>query len=194
MRAVVGILVMATGCFGQSLVENSAAAAGGSVGGVAGRKVGEGIANIFNKVDKAAGKAAKTGDTPSNPPPGAMGNEPLIEVGPGVPRGESMVPPPPPVKRTPVRRASHVAAPVPVVAPVVAAPLAAPAPQVTIDDLHKMTAGMARANVLSMGEPAVRITMIDDGRLLEIYRYMEKDSTIGAVRLVDGSVERVDAR
>src|SRR5271170_2918159 len=50
---------------GQSLVEGAAAAAGGSVGGIAGKKVSDGLTNIFEKIDKQTAKAAKTGDTKS---------------------------------------------------------------------------------------------------------------------------------
>jgi hypothetical protein len=50
---------------------------------------------------------------------------------------------------------------------------------------------MTRGEVLQLGPPTARITMFDDGHLLEIYRYQAKDTTIGVVRLVDGSVSAV---
>lgn len=192
MRGLTCVLFLATTVYGQSMLETGAAAAGGSVGGVAGKSVGEGLANIFNKVDQAAGKAAKTG---SNPKTASNPNAPLMEVGPGVPKGGSFVPPPPPMRRTAVRktaRALRVPAAAAVAPPVI--PPAAPLLEVTTGDLKKVVAGMDRENVLQMGPPAVRITMFDDGHLLEIYRYMENDTTIGVVKLVDGSVESVRTR
>src|SRR5580658_7857229 len=49
--------------YGQSMIETAAAAAGGSVGGVAGKKVSDGLTSIFEKVDKSAAKAAKSGNS-----------------------------------------------------------------------------------------------------------------------------------
>jgi hypothetical protein len=172
------------------MVESAAAAAGGSVGGVAGRKVGEGLANIFNKVDKSAAKAAKTDASKTSP---IADPDPLMEVGPGKPRAESSVPPPPPVHHTAVHKAARVRAheaapaPVPAAAPVAPRPL----PEVSASDLKRVAAGMTRGEVLQLGPPTARITMFDDGHLLEIYRYQAKDTTIGVVRLVDGSVSAV---
>src|SRR5471030_2313169 len=71
---------------GQSMLEAGAAAAGGSVGGVAGKKVSDGLTKIFEKVDKQTAKAAKAGETKKAANP-ADSNTPLLEVGPGVPRG-----------------------------------------------------------------------------------------------------------
>jgi hypothetical protein len=48
--------------------------------------------------------------------------------------------------------------------------------------------------VLKFGAPASRITMIDDGHLVEIYRYQARDTTFGVVRLSDGSVSSVQVR
>jgi hypothetical protein len=75
----------------------------------------------------------------------------------------------------------------------VAAPVAPPppVPEVTASDLKKVETGMKRSDVLQLGPPTARITMFDDGHLLEIYRYQAKDTTIGVVRLVDGSVSAV---
>jgi len=53
-----------------------------------------------------------------------------------------------------------------------------------------MSPGMNRSAVLNMGEPASRITMYDDGHLVEIYSYRN----IGHVRLSDGSVASIENR
>jgi len=45
-----------------------------------------------------------------------------------------------------------------------------------------------------MGAPASRITMYDEGHLVEIYRYQSRDTTFGVVRLSDGSVSSVQVR
>jgi hypothetical protein len=185
---------------GQSMVETAAAAAGGSVGGVAGKKVSDGLSAIFEKVDKSTAKAAK-GNSPAkgaaspartggNAGTGGESNTPLLEVGPGVPRPDgSNVPPPPPLRRASVRRAAPTQdLPPPIVPP--PAPMA-PAPQMTADDLKQVTSGMQRNEVLKLGEPTSRISMVDEGHLLEIYRYQSKDSTLGVVHLTDGAVSTV---
>jgi len=195
-RILIGLLTLGSLAGAQSLLEHSAAAAGGSVGGVAGKKVSDGLTSIFEKVDKHTQKAAKaaTSATSTTSTTPATSGEPLLEVGPGVPKQRASVPPPPP----PLRHATvrKVPAPLPmarVPVPMIA-PEVEPAPQVTLAELRGVTAGMHRADVLKLGEPAARITMYDDGHLVEIYRYLNRDADLGAVRLTDGSVSSVQVR
>ena len=61
----------------------------------------------------------------------------------------------------------------------------------TANDLKQVTSGMQRNEVLKLGEPTSRISMVDEGHLLEIYRYQSKDSTLGVVHLTDGAVSTV---
>ncbi|HEV8145497.1 MAG TPA: hypothetical protein VGP79_03915 [Bryobacteraceae bacterium] len=174
----------------QALIEHAAAATGGTVGGVAGKKVSDGLSKIFEKVDTTTRKAAKAGDNGKARDVDAKG-APLLQVGPGSPiKGRDtsgVVPPPPPARRAGVQTQ---APPAPAPAPVVVAqvPPPPPLPEVKLDDLKKITAGTKREEVLKLGPPASRVTMFDDGHLLEIYRYMAGDMTLGVVRLVDGSV------
>lgn len=184
------VVLLGTFGWGQSMVETAAAAAGGSVGGVAGKKVSDGLTKIFEKIDKQTGKAAKQG-TPAKTRAADSDEAPLFEVGPGVPKGDTFVPPPPPVARhATVRKPAPAPAPPPplVVQPVLPPP---PPPEVTARDLSHFAAGMNRDEILKVGAPAARITMFDDGHLVEIYRYMAKDTTIGVVRLSDGRVSTI---
>ena len=64
----------------------------------------------------------------------------------------------------------------------------------TPDDLQTLASGTPRAEVLKLGAPASRITMFDDGHLVEIFRYQSADTTFGVVRLSDGSVSSVQVR
>lgn len=196
MRSIFLFVLLTVSAGAQSMVENAAAAAGGSVGGVAGKSVGQGIANIFGKVDRTAAKAAKTG-TSSKAAAGQ--NDALMEVGPGVPKGAPSVPPPPPIHRTAARRSARARTPEPERAPeprpVPVAYVAPPAPrEATAADLEKITTGMTRARVMELAPPAARITMIEDGHLLEIYRYLAGDANLGTVRLIDGSVSEIQLR
>ncbi len=189
MRTAMLVIFLGTTAWGQAMLENAtAAAAGGSIGGVAGKKVSDGITKIFGTVDKSAGKAAKTGAASK---PAASQDAPLFEVGPGVPKGDTFVPAPPPARHAAVHKpapAPPPPPPAPVVEPVPPPP---PPPEVTVADLKHFAAGMDRDQILKAGQPASRITMFDDGHLVEIYRYMTNDNTIGVVNLSDGKVSAI---
>ncbi len=208
------LLVVAGFAWSQALTDAAAVVAGGSVGAGAGKKVGEGVAGILNKVDATASKAAKTEkvakEQPAEKPiavktsPKASGGEiggsgggngsAVLKVGPGgVVKDHSLVPPPPAKKVVAVvPPPPPLASPTPIaVAPVIVLP---PPPQATPEDLKTIASGTPRADVLKLGAPASRITMFDDGHLVEIYRYQTRETTFGVVRLSDGSVSSVQVR
>lgn len=202
MRRVLTGLVMLSAIAGlawsQAMTEAAGIIAGGSIGGVAGKKVSDGITNVLQKVDSVANTAAKTGKAPAIAVEKAKETT-VLQVSPGgVIKDHSLVPPPPP----PVRRAAAVPPPPPQAQehatavirqpiPVLPPP---PPPQVTTDDLKTLASGTGRADVLKLGAPASRITMYDDGHLVEIFRYQTRDTTLGVVRLSDGSVSSVQVR
>ena len=66
-----------------------------------------------------------------------------------------------------------------------------PPPVATAADLRAIVVGTHREDVLKLGVPAARITMYDDGHLIEIFRYMARDINLGVVRLSDGTVASV---
>ena len=182
---LLSIGLLDTGVCGQSLMEHAAAAAGGSVGGVAGKKVSDGVSAIFGNVDKQTKKAAD-----------ANKSDALFEVGPGVPKPEQgfVPPPPPPVHRASVAKAAPVA-PEPPPAPLPPpAPIAPPPPPVTAEELKTIAVGTNRTDLLKLGQPASRITMFDDGHLVEVFHYASHDMTVGVIRLTDGAVSCVQAR
>jgi hypothetical protein len=178
----------------QTMTEVGGAAAGGAIGSAAGKKVSEGITSIFGKVDATTKKAAKPEDNSKK--------DPLLEVGESTPKigasagagtvaGGGDVPPPPPPAG--YHRPAKPAAPE-VMAEILPPPAPAPPPppQVTSGDLRKVAEGMRRDDLLRLGAPGSRITMEDDGHLLETYSYYEKDTAIGRVKLTDGSVSKVE--
>lgn len=181
-------LLIAALASGQTMTEVGATAAGGAIGSAAGKKVSDGITSIFGKVDKTTAKAAK-------PPEDNSKGAPLLEVGPGAPRvsgGESVPPPPPPLGSHRASAPKPVTAePLPEIVPPPPPP-PPPPPQVTAADLKKLTNGTGRADVLKLGAPASRIMMSDDGHLLEVFSYADKDAAIGRVRLTDGAVSSVE--
>jgi hypothetical protein len=193
MRRVLMGVVMSLGIAGlawsQVMTEVAGAVAGGSVGGVAGKQVSDGVSNVLGKVDAVAAKAAKIGKAPESTKTGTV-----LQVGPSsVIKDHSLVPPPPPIRRAAVVPPPPPAAPtmIGIHQPI---PVLPPIPPVTADDLRAIAGGTARGDVLKLGSPASRITMYDDGHLVEIYRYQSRDTTLGVVRLSDGSVSSVQVR
>jgi hypothetical protein len=65
---------------------------------------------------------------------------------------------------------------------------------VTPAELKDVEQGTSREDLLKLGAPVSRITMFDDGHMLEIFRYASGDFTFGAVRLTDGVVTKVQLR
>lgn len=176
----------------QSIAENAAAAAGGSAGGAAGKHTGEGLSAIFNKVDKQTAKAANSGASSKSTP--------LLEVGPGVPKNE-LVPPPPPA---PVHRTSSAhripkahqemepaLTPAAYSAPVYSIPNIPPPPDIKASDLQGLKPGTERSTLLSLGTPSERITSFEDDHLIEVFRFMSGDRSLGVVQLTDGKVSSV---
>lgn len=197
MRSAFLVILLGATLPAQSLVEHSAAAAGGAVGGVAGKKVSDAVTSIFNKVDKAAAKAAADKERS-----GKEKNEPLFEVGPGVPHSRGAepkaepatresVPAPPPLHHASARGPARTPRPAPASEPAFAPIEPPPPPPVTTGELRTVAVGENRDEVLKLGVPAARITMFEDGHLVEIFRYVSQETNVGTVRLSDGAVASV---
>ncbi len=78
------------------------------------------------------------------------------------------------------------------VASVVAkSPAPVPSGEVTVEDLRKVTTGMSREQLLKLGSPTGRITMDEDGHLIEIFQYSANGTGLGTVRVTDGAVSGV---
>lgn len=193
MRLVALIFVLAATAWSQAMTEAAAAAAGSTVGSVAGKQVSKGVDRILNKAGSLLGGAAKEKAQESQ--------QPVLQVGPGVPKAKQeafSVPLPPPLPKAPLVRRVSIAPPPTTPAPAQPElqPAAQPAPRPAIsrESLQAVTPGMSRQDLLNLGAPASRISMYQDGRLVEVYRYMQQNQTIGVVRLTDGAVARVEVQ
>jgi hypothetical protein len=207
------LLVVAGLAWSQAFTDAAAVVAGSSVGVGAGKTVGQGIASALDRATGTTGKVAKTekvasvdklaavspaakpaqktGDSGS----GGTGGGTVLKTGPGgVVKDHSLVPPPPVKKVAAVPPPPPLATPAPVViTPVIVLP--PPPPQTTPEDLKALARGSSREEVLRLGVPSSRITMIgDDGHLVEIFRYQARETTYGVVRLSDGSVSSIEVR
>jgi hypothetical protein len=185
MRYLLYVTLLCGSLFGQAMIDAAAATAGGAVGGVAGKKVSDGLSGILGKVDQVTAKAAKGKATEKDVP--------LFEVGPPVPKGSvESVPPPPPLGNHATARPVFAQVQDPRTLPFheIRPPSPAP-PELSVQDLKAIPIGMSRAEVLNMGAPAARITMFEGGHLLEVYRYATNDTPIGVIELSDGTVSSV---
>lgn len=185
--ALAGTL-LAGAAWGQTMVEFGSAAAGGSVAGASGKKVSDGITSIFGKVNGTTDKAATAGKAPAAKEP------PALQVSPGVPKDDGSGVPAPPENHAAVRKAAPESSPVITVAEVApVAPPPPPPPQMTAEELKQVAPGVSRDDLLKLGAPSARITMIDDGHLVEVYNYIAHGENLGRVRLTDGAVASVQA-
>lgn len=205
MRGFFLVLTLAGALSAQSMVEFGAITAGTAVGGVAGKAVSNGISTSLRKTGGVVQRASKVQPRMQVVTPSVA--VPSLQVSPGVPKAEpahrrasaqadrSFVPPPPepnnvPPPPPPTRRAARTAprpAPIEVV---YFEPQPEPAPRVDID-LAYILPGMPRPDLLAFGDPSSRITMFEDGHVVEIYSYRNTLLASGSVRLIDGSVASI---
>jgi hypothetical protein len=194
MRILASFLLMNVLAFGQSLTEFGAVAAGSTVGGASGKSVSNGITAIFGKVDQQTAKAAAK-ETKQEKEPQVV----ALKVAPGAPAadpGGVPLPPSPAVKRS-------APAPRPVAQFILpqeiaqisswadVAPVLPPPPVMSAEGLRSESTGMTRADVLRLGVPSSKITMFEDGHVVEQYSYHQNGQKFGGLKLTDGVVSSV---
>ena len=191
MRNLAFILLLSTAAFSQNLTEFGAVTAGSTVGGASGKAVSNGINAIFGKVDQQTAKAAVAPTKKGVPEP------PPFKVSEGVPSDDTGgVPlPPSPHRRIAATPVAHYALPVEVTrirSLSDVAPALPPPPIMSPEEFRKIATGMSRSDVLHLGAPASKITMFDDGHLVELYSYHQNGQKFGALRLTDGTVSSIE--
>lgn len=179
----------------QSLADVAAATAGGATGAVGGKKVSNGITGIGQKLDKTLA-----------PAPGAHTPLTHAQAGPAAvpdtrstPAYTDSVPPPPPLRRAPMRKSTQATVPViastVVPAPFVPQQVSVPLPpprEATLEVLKKIALGTNREEILKLGPPASRISRFSEGHFAEVFRYTTKENTLAVVHLRDGVVAAVE--
>jgi hypothetical protein len=227
MRHLLFVGILAGLAQGQTMLDVGAAVTGGSAGVAAGKAIHDATSPL-GKAAKQLEQAAGTGGgaapstltigastpSPKTPPAAntalapakAAGASPVLDIGPGVPKGRpgtakpgaiqisGGVPLPPPAAKPaaiPTAPKAAVVEPILLSAPPAPPP---PPPQMTTDDLKQLSKGMTREEVLKFGAPASRITMFEDGHLLESFRYANREAAFGHVRLIDGQVSVIELR
>jgi hypothetical protein len=194
MRLLASFLFITAISCAQTLTEFGAVAAGSAVGGASGKSVSNGITTIFGKVDQQTAKAAAK-ETKKEKEPEAE----ALKVAPGAPAadpGGVPLPPAPPAKRSapaPISVAQYVLpseiARISSWADV--APTLPPPPVMSPEDLRSVSTGITRADVLRLGAPSSKITMFEDGHVVEQYSYHQNGQKFGGLKLTDGVVSSV---
>jgi hypothetical protein len=184
--------------FAQTMTEYATAAAGSTAGAAAAKKINPAVAGVLGKLDGAAKNAADQGSAKKT----------LVQA------GETKELSKKPVTAVPVARPAPAPRLVPASRPAVPhdsprynpgvpeppnarsyawAPVAPPAVrprpvQATPERFAQVAEGHSRAEVLkNLGNPSSRISMVEDGKFTEIYRYRD----LGTVHLADGAVTTV---
>jgi hypothetical protein len=213
MRILASFLFVNALVFAQNMTEVGAAVAGSAIGGASGKPVSEGISTIFGKVGQPSTsapaketKVEKDTRTERETKAEKQSSAESAKASPGGASGESAggsagdpagVPPPPP----PVRK--RTAAVIPVAQFVVpaevaqigswadVAPMLPPPAVMSPENFHSVSPGMTREDVLSLGAPDSKITMFEDGHLVELYSYHQNGQKFGGLRLIDGVVASI---
>ena len=199
--ALLGSFVLVT-AQAQSLAEHAAAASGATIGTAAGRPLSNAITKIFGQTDSAAKKAATAPSVTkptAKPEPEEPESAPLIQAVPQSGGGGGSLPvmgggsaPSRHGGFTPRRAEAELAyinPPEPV--PAYQEP---PRKEPTAEDFATVQVGASEEQVVAaLGQPESKITIPDDGHLVQIYQYWSNGKQIGTVRLDNGQVVTVES-
>ena len=194
MRILVSFLFINSLAFAQTLTEFGAVAAGSAVGGASGKSVSNGITAMFGKVDQQTAKAAAKETRREKEPqaealkvaPGAAIADPGDVPLPPVPSGKRTAPAPRPVAEFIAPKEAIRFSSLSDIAPVLPPP-----PVMSPEDLRSVSLGTTRADVLKLGVPSSKITMFEDGHVVEQYSYHQNGQKFGGIKLTDGVVSSV---
>jgi hypothetical protein len=201
--ALVGSLILVTAAQAQSLAEHAAAASGATIGTAAGKPLSNAITKIFGQTDTATKKAASAPSTIKTPGKSEVESAPLIHA---APQGDGGSLPSmggyTPGGSAPSRHGGF--APRRVEAEYASinppAEVIAPAPEPirkepTVEELASIQVGATEQEmVITLGQPESKVTIPDDGHLVQICQYWSKGKQLGTVRLDNGQVVNVESR
>jgi hypothetical protein len=202
MRILAFFLLTTALAFSQNLTEFGAAAAGSTVGGASGKSVSNSITAIFGKVNQPSAKAPVKETVTETEKETKSEKEPQADVSKVTP-GASIADPSgvPPAPSPAGKRTAP--APLPVAQFIVpedvarisswadVAPALPPPPVMSPEDLRSVSVGSTRADVLKFGAPSSKITMFEDGHVVELYSYHQNGQKFGGLRLIDGVVTSI---
>ena len=198
--ALLGSFLLVTAAQAQSLAEHAAAASGATIGTAAGKPLSNTITKIFGQTDTTTKKAASAPavtKTPAKPEPESA---PLIQAVPQSGGGDGSMPsmggtsaPSRHGGFAPRRTDTEYASITPPEA--VIAYQEPPRKEPTAEDFATIQAGASEAQVASaLGQPESKVTIPDDGHMVQICQYWSKGKQLGTVRLDNGQVVNVESR
>ena len=186
-----GLLVCCAGlASAQAIIEHAVAAGAGSVAGVAGKKISDGVDRVLGLANGALSRSQTQSVAPSPaktqitgvPSPLAPLAEGSMAGAPGRPRAAARV----------STESDHKMALWQMTTPRPPEPAAAAPRSPSPEDIAQIEQGTTRDQLLTkLGAPSSRVFIPEDGGLLEIYSYRSADGHIGTIRLTDGSVTSV---
>lgn len=195
--ALLGSFLLVTAVQAQSLAEHAAAASGATIGTAAGKPLSNAITKIFGQTDTTTKKAASAS---VDPKPQHMQSPDSPPVLPAVPQGGSASLPSI-GESTPSRHGGFSPRPAArqyaAVNPAVAAHYVQEPPrkEPTAEELAGIQVGATEQELFSaLGQPESKVTIPDDGHLVQICQYWSKGKQLGTVRLDNGQVVNVESR
>jgi hypothetical protein len=199
MRYLLAFALSAAPILAQALISNTLAISSGSVAGsYAGKGIQKNLSTIFSKTNETLELGGKQGFPKWNTSPEALtptgaNMPPAPESTPGARRtipGKSLG------KGAPTRSYAYEANTAPLAPlPPFLAPIVEPPPfqPVSREMLAEIVTGTPREELVArLGTPASRVSIPGSGGLEEIYYYTHAGEILGAVRVMDNSVTRVD--
>lgn len=177
-----GATVFGPAAFGQFGMNIAA-----SIGSAAGKRISDQVANSLRQGTQGFNTGGSAGKGKQGAGKGAPGTPAA-----NVPAAPTAPPPPPPLQRV-VASTRKTTAPSWMTGRTPLGPPLPPEPPVNVD-LGQIERGMARESLLALGKPTSKITLYEDGHMVEIYQYRNQTVASGTVRLRDGAVASVEAR
>ena len=197
--ALFGSFLLVTGVQAQSLAEHAAAASGATIGTAAGKPLSNAITKIFGQTDASAKKAATAPAIKSTAKPeaefaapvqlapqsGGGGGLPSLGGGSSAPARHGGF--------SQHRGAGEYAAITPT-APISTYIPEPVRPEPTAEEFATIQLGASEQDVIAkLGQPESKVTIPDDGHLVQICQYWSKGKQIGTVRLDNGQVVNVES-
>jgi len=181
---------------GQALTDHAAALAGASAGVAGGKVVSDALTKILGGAADQTGAAAAESPKTSKKPAKTTeaGNPEAKPAGVSAMANQGNTAAPSSAARPAWRRSVGERPVLPASQPYYNSyHYAEPAPLVSSAQLRSVATGASQSAVIgSLGTPAARISMDDDGHYVEILEYTANGSRVGSVRCSDGRVESVN--
>lgn len=190
--ASIAVLIVSYGVQAQSLAEHTAAASGATIGTAAGKPLSDAITKIFGQVNSDAEKAARNPSKPLTKPKSETPAAKIPDLGVSASSGPAAS-----GGRSASRhRAPHSESTASVPMPeqrFTIVPVEPPVKQATAEELALIQIGTTEKDlVAALGQPTSRITIPEEGHMLETYQYRANGKPLATIRLDNGQVVTIE--